>query len=74
VRKFSFRLNAVQHFLLKDRRGAITLFDLKDAKVIRGGALSIKCNMIVFFDRAPRRLVSCDLYRGRRFFEYIRFG
>ena len=45
----------------KDRRGAVTLFDLKDAKVIRGG-LSIKCNMIVFFDRVPRRLVSCDVY------------
>ena len=63
LRKFSFRLNAVQHFFfLKDRRGAVTLFDLKDAKVIRGGALSIKRNMIVFFDRAPRRLVLCHLY------------
>ena len=59
----SITTNAVQHFFfLKDRRGAVTLFDLKDAKVIRAGALSIKCNMTVFFDRAPRRLVSCDLY------------
>ena len=60
--EFSFRLNAVKHLFWKDRRGALMLFVLKDTKFIRVGALSIKCHDIVFFDRAPRRLVLSDLY------------
>ena len=54
----------------------LLLCDLKDAKVIRGGALSIKnaTGYYQFFERASRCLFFSDLsclYLGRRSFYYI---
>ena len=43
-----FRLIAVRRCFFERAPRGLLLFDLKDAKVIQDGALSIKCNRILF--------------------------
>ena len=45
-----FRLMAVRRCFFERAPRGLLLFDLKDAKVIQDGALSIKCNRILFFE------------------------
>ena len=51
-----------KHYIFRKSGAAIIAIFLKHAKFVRGGALSIKCNTILYFSKERRGAYFCPSY------------
>ena len=62
LRSAPFRSNAENIVFFERAPRQLLLFFLKHAKFVRGGALSIKCNTILYFSKERRGAYFCPSY------------